>query len=58
MLVKVKNERKKWYVISKGKLLKQGSDWEGVFIAPDLTQNERKNELKLRSDLKKCREES
>ena len=58
LLVKVKDERTKWYVISKGKLLKQGSDWEGVFIAPDLTQNERKNELKLRSDLKKCREES
>ena len=56
LLVKVKDERTKWFIISKGNTLKQSKDWESVYVAPDLTQNERKQELKLQEDLKKNRD--
>ena len=58
LLVKVKDERTKWFIISKGNMLKQSKDWEGIYMAPDLTQNERKQEKKLKEDLKKRRDES
>jgi len=55
--VDVKDEKTKWYVISKGKLLRATAEFSRVYISPDLTESERKVELELREKLKKVRED-
>jgi len=58
LLVTAKDERTKWHIISKGKMLKESEEYKKVYISPDLTQNERKNEAILKMTLKTRREES
>ena len=58
ILITVKNEKTKWFIISKGKLLRENKEYEKVFITPDLTQQERQLELELKKDLANRREES
>ena len=56
--MELKDEKSKWYIISKGKILRENEKYNGVFIAPDLTENERKVELNLKKDLSNLRDES
>jgi len=58
LLLTVKDEKIKWRIISRGKMLRGNKDWDNVFIAPDLTTNERKLEMELKKSLKQAKEES
>jgi hypothetical protein len=58
VLVEVQNEKVKWNIIGRAKLLRESKKGEGIYISPDLTVQERKDALELRNELKKKREES
>jgi hypothetical protein len=45
-------------VISRGKMLRGVNEFDGIFISPDLTNNERKMEQELKKNLKQCRVDS
>ena len=42
LLITVRDEKTKWHVISRGKMLRGVNEFDGIFISPDLTNNERK----------------
>ena len=48
----------KWNIVGRAKLLRESKKGEGIYITPDLTVQERKDELELRNELKNKREES
>ena len=58
VLVEVQNEKMKWNIIGRAKLLRESKKGEGIYITPDLTVQERKDALELRNELKNKREES
>ena len=58
VLVEVQNEKMKWNIIGRAKLLRESKKGEGIYISPDLTVQERKDALELRNELKNKREES
>lgn len=57
MLVKMKNEKVKWHIIGRAKLLRNSrhETFRRVFITPDLTQREREVDQKLREELQEKR---
>jgi hypothetical protein len=58
LILTVKDTKKKWHIISRAKGLREQANWEGVFISPDLTLAERKDDLAIRNLLKEKRDES
>ena len=52
MLVEVQNEKVKWHIVGRAKLLQESKKSEGIYISPDLTVQERKDALELRNELK------
>jgi len=59
LLITATDDRVKWQVISRAKMLRDMEDkWKGVYIVPDLTINERKTEAVLRATLREKRDES
>ena len=54
--VEVQNEKVKWNIIGRAKLLHESKKGGGIYISCDLTVQERKDALELRNELK--REES
>ena len=58
VLVEVQNEKMKWNIVGRAKLLRESKKGEGIYISPDLTVQERKDALELRNELKNKREES
>ena len=58
LLVKLRNTKEKWGVISQGKRLKNSANdnYKKIFIAPDLTRKEREHEKKLLEELQRKRE--
>ena len=57
VLVEVKNEKVKWNIVGRAKLLRESEKSEGIYISPDLTVQEKKDALELRNELQKKREE-
>ena len=58
VLVEVQNEKMKWNIIGRAKLLQESKKGEDIYISPDQTVQERKDALELRNELKNKREES
>ena len=58
VLVEVQNEKVKWNIVGKAKLLRESKKGEGIYISPDLAVQARKDALELRNELKNKREES
>ena len=58
VLVEVQNEKVKWNIVGRAKLLQESKKGEGIYISPDLTVQGRKDALELRNELKNKREES
>ena len=42
VLVEVQNEKMKWNIIGRAKLLRKSKKGEGIYITPDITVQERK----------------
>ena len=57
ILVEVQNEKVKWNIVGRAKLLRESKKGEGIYISLDLIVQERKDALEVRNKLKK-REES
>ena len=56
LLVVMKDEKTKWKLIAASKALKQTSEFEHVFINPNLTRNEQEQQHMLRKKLKETRD--
>ena len=54
----MEDEKKKWKVIGKAKRLKEAAEWEGVYVSPDMSEEERKERLQITKELKAKREET
>ena len=53
----MENESQKRQILSKAKTLRNSTEWNRVYISPDLTPKERAENKKLRDELKRRRNE-
>ena len=56
LLIRLGSEKEKWSILGRSKNLRNSSKYGNIYIARDMTKEERKDDFTLRQDLKKKKE--